>query len=70
MRAMRSRPEMLAFWRGAGWDDDQIAHASARGWAGFRRIVTPLPLGYTRIKDGDTLVIGGQGLAHRRRIGP
>jgi len=53
-------PEMLAFWRGAGWDDDQIAHASARGWAGFRRIVTPLPLGYTRIKDGDTLAIGGQ----------
>jgi glyoxylase-like metal-dependent hydrolase (beta-lactamase superfamily II) len=51
--------EMLAFWRGAGWDADQIAHASARGWAGFKRIVTPLPLGFTRIRDGDTLSIGG-----------
>ena len=50
--------EMLAFWRGAGWDEAQIAHASERGWAGFRRIVTPLPLGYTRIQHGDTLRIG------------
>ncbi len=50
--------EMLAFWRGAGWDDAQIDHASVRGWAGFRRIITPLPLSYTRIKDGDTLTIG------------
>ncbi|WP_010185128.1 MBL fold metallo-hydrolase [Sphingomonas sp. PAMC 26605] len=50
--------EMLAFWRGAGWDEMQIGHASERGWAGFRRIVTPLPLGYTRIKHGDTLRVG------------
>jgi glyoxylase-like metal-dependent hydrolase (beta-lactamase superfamily II) len=50
--------EMIAFWRGAGWDDAQIAHASERGWAGFRRIVTPLPLGYTRIQHGDTRLIG------------
>lgn len=42
----------------AGWDAEQIAHAAARGWAGFRQIVTALPLGYTRIKDGDTLRIG------------
>ena len=51
--------EMIAFWRGAGWNDDQVAHAHARGWAGFRRIVTPLPLGYVRISDGDRLTIGG-----------
>ena len=50
--------EMIAFWRGAGWDADQLAHAVARGWSGFRRIITPLPLGYTRIADGDTLRIG------------
>ncbi len=52
-------PEMLAFWRGAGWDDAQITHAEARGWAGFQRIVIPLPLGYIRIAHGDTLTIGG-----------
>lgn len=52
--------EMLAFWRGAGWDDPEIATARERGWAGFRRIITPLPLGFTRIADGDTLAIGGR----------
>lgn len=52
--------EMLAFWRGAGWDDGQIATATARGWSGFRRIITPLPLGFTRIAEGDTLAIGGR----------
>lgn len=51
--------EMIAWWRAAGWSEDQIAHASERGWAGFRQIVTPLPLGFTRIRDGDTLSIGG-----------
>ena len=50
--------EMLAFWRGAGWGPEQIDHATAKGWAGFRKIITPLPLSYTRIEDGDTLTIG------------
>ena len=50
--------EMLAFWRGAGWDAAQIDHATAKGWAGFRKIITPLPLSYTRVEDGDTLTIG------------
>ena len=50
--------EMIAFWRGAGWDNEQLAHAVARGWSGFRRIIAPLPLGFTRIADGETLRIG------------
>ena len=50
--------EMIDFWRGAGWSEDQIAAACERGWAGFRRIVTPVPLSYTRIADGDVLRIG------------
>ncbi len=52
--------EMIAFWRGAGWDAEQIDHATGRGWAGFRKIITPLPLSYTRIEDGDTLTIGAR----------
>lgn len=52
--------EMIAFWRGAGWDDDRIAAASARGWAGFRRIIASLPLGYRRIVDGETLEVGSR----------
>ncbi|KQS50776.1 MULTISPECIES: MBL fold metallo-hydrolase [unclassified Sphingomonas] len=50
--------EMLAFWQGAGWGSEQIDYATAKGWAGFRKIITPLPLSYTRIEDGDTLTIG------------
>ena len=52
--------EMIAFWRAAGWSDEQVAHACERGWAGFRRIVTPMPLGYRRIADGDTHMIDGK----------
>ncbi|QNQ10156.1 MBL fold metallo-hydrolase [Sphingomonas alpina] len=52
--------EVTAMRVGAGWSEEQIVHAAERGWAGFRRIVTPLPLSFTRIKDGDTLTIGGQ----------
>ena len=52
--------EMIAWWRGSGWDDAQIAHAKGRGWAGFRRIVTPMPLGFTRIADGEILTLGSR----------
>lgn len=51
--------EMTAWWRAAGWSEDQVEHARARGWAGFRRIVSPLALGFIRIADGDRLAIGG-----------
>lgn len=50
--------EMIAFWRGAGWDGAQVEHARERGWSGFRRITTPLPLSYTRIVNGEELMIG------------
>lgn len=52
--------EMVRWWRMAGWSDEQVDHARARGWAGFRRIVSPLPLGFTRLVDGDRLPIGGR----------
>ena len=52
--------EMTAFWRAGGWDDAQVAHGTSRGWSGFRRIITPMPLSYQRIADGDTLMIGGR----------
>lgn len=52
--------EMMAFWRGAGWDTEAIERGVARGWSGFRRIITPLPLGYRRLVDGQTLTIGAR----------
>lgn len=52
--------EMIAFWHGAGWDDEAIERGRGRGWSGFRRIMTPLPLGYRRLVDGQVLTIGGR----------
>jgi glyoxylase-like metal-dependent hydrolase (beta-lactamase superfamily II) len=52
--------EVMAMRVAAGWSADQIAEAAKSGWSGFRHIVTAMPLSYTRLKDGDTLPIGGQ----------
>ena len=50
--------EMIAFWRAAGWDEDAVAAAQARGWRMFGRIVAPLPLGFHRLEDGRALATG------------
>jgi glyoxylase-like metal-dependent hydrolase (beta-lactamase superfamily II) len=50
--------DMIAFWRGAGWSEEQVDAGRARGWRQFGAMVSPLPLGFVRIRDGDTLRIG------------
>jgi glyoxylase-like metal-dependent hydrolase (beta-lactamase superfamily II) len=52
--------EMTAFWRAAGWDEDQIATASEAGWGRMAKIIAPLPLGYRRIQDGEVIRIGAR----------
>lgn len=52
-------PEMIAFWRAAGWDDAQVEAATARGWGNFARLVARLPLGFVRLVDGQALRLGG-----------
>lgn len=51
--------EQIAFWRAAGWDEAQIASAEKGGFSRFGKMIARLPLGYTRIQDGETLRIGG-----------
>ena len=51
--------EQVAFWRGAGWSEEQIASAEKGGFARFGKMIARLPLGFTRIQDGETLTIGG-----------
>lgn len=51
--------EQIAFWRAAGWDDAQVATAEKGGFSRFGKMISRLPLGFTRIRDGDTLHIGG-----------
>ncbi|WP_380787695.1 MBL fold metallo-hydrolase [Sphingomonas sp. R86521] len=52
--------EQIRFWRAAGWDEQQVAQASMQGWGLFSLVTRPLPLGFTRIADGDTLTIGAR----------
>lgn len=49
---------VVTHWRGLGWDAEQLGVATARGWSFFRRIVTPMPLSYTRLRDDEILRIG------------
>ena len=57
-------PEIAMMQRAAGWTDAQIETAAMKGWSGFRRVVFPLPIGYRRIEDGQTLDMG----AHQWRV--
>lgn len=64
MLAADARPEVpreqIAFWRAAGWDDEQVETAAKGGFARFGKMIANLPLGYTRIRDGEALDIGGE----------
>ncbi|WP_375287156.1 MBL fold metallo-hydrolase [Sphingomonas sp.] len=62
MLSSDARPEVpdeqLAFWRGAGWDEAQIARGAGAGWSNFGKMISRFPITYTRIRDGETLRIG------------
>lgn len=54
----RATPEQLAFWRHAGMDPDRLAaRATDRPW-NTADIVYPLPLGFRRLTEGQTLRLG------------
>lgn len=57
----RPAPEEGAvFYRAAGWDDAQVAGYRA-GFGGFGKLISPLPAGFVRMREGDRLSIGGRG---------
>jgi glyoxylase-like metal-dependent hydrolase (beta-lactamase superfamily II) len=53
-------PEALAYWRAAGWDEDRIAAETAKGWGRFASVVSPVPVSFVRMRDGDTIRIGAR----------
>lgn len=53
-------PETIAFWRAAGMEPGLLAQRAAERPFNFCDVVAPLPLGYTRIADGDTIRMGGR----------
>lgn len=55
-----SPTETLAFYRQCGMDADMLEKRSTDRPFNFADIVDPLPLGFTRIKQDDTIQIGGR----------
>ena len=56
----KAAEETLAFWRSAGMDADLLDKRATERPFNFADVVAPLPLGYTRIKQGDSIRMGGR----------
>ncbi|MEX0283043.1 MAG: MBL fold metallo-hydrolase [Paracoccaceae bacterium] len=52
--------ETVAFWRTTGMDPEIMRNRLAERPFNFADMVAPMPLGYTRIQQGDTIRIGGR----------
>ncbi|KEP71274.1 MBL fold metallo-hydrolase [Thioclava sp. BHET1] len=59
-RQERPAPETLAYYRQAGMDPDLLARRAQERPFNFADCVHPLPLGFTRIVEGDVIRIGGR----------
>ncbi len=59
---IREKPpaEAFAYWRAAGWSEERIAEEAGKGWGRFAAMVSPVPVAHVRLRDGDTLQIGGR----------
>ena len=53
-------PESVEFWRSAGMHPDLLAERSQERPFNFGDIVAPMPLGYTRLQQGDVIEMGGR----------
>lgn len=56
----RATPQQVDFWRRAGMDEDRLAQRAAERPWNTADVVHPLPLGYRRLRDGQTLRLGGR----------
>ena len=52
--------EQIAFWRGAGMDPALLAKRSNERPYNFIDAVAPMPLGFTRMSEGDVIAAGGR----------
>jgi glyoxylase-like metal-dependent hydrolase (beta-lactamase superfamily II) len=52
--------EAFAYWRAAGWSEERIAAEAGKGWGRFSAMVSPVPVSFRRLADGDTLRIGAR----------
>jgi len=52
--------DVVEFYTRAGWPDERLAAFAKHSWGHFSLGVSPLPMGFLRIEDGDVLKIGGR----------
>lgn len=52
--------EAFDYWRAAGWNDERIAAEAEKGWGRFSSVVSPVPVSFARMQDGDRVPIGGR----------
>jgi glyoxylase-like metal-dependent hydrolase (beta-lactamase superfamily II) len=50
--------EAIAYWRAAGWDEARIEEETAKGWGRFASVVSPIPVSFVRMEEGDRLRVG------------
>ena len=50
--------EAVDYWRAAGWEEARIEAEMTKGWGRFATIVTPVPVSFVRMAEGDTIRIG------------
>ncbi len=50
--------EAFTYWRTAGWEEERIAAEAKKGWGRFASVVTPIPMSFVRMRDGDLIRIG------------
>jgi len=56
----RPSPQALDFWRRAGMPPAMLAERAAQRPYNSADVVHPLPLGFTRIAEGDEIAVGGR----------
>ncbi len=61
----RPSAESIAFWRAAGMDPDLLAQRAEERPFNFCDVVAPMPLGFHRLREGDTVRMGGRRWAVR-----
>lgn len=52
--------EALAYWRLAGWSEEEIAAEAAKGWGRFASAVAPFPTSFIRLAEGGIVTLGGR----------
>ncbi|HEU0134758.1 MAG TPA: MBL fold metallo-hydrolase [Allosphingosinicella sp.] len=53
-------PEAIAYWRSAGWEEARIEAEAAKGWGRFASMVSPIPVSFVRMEEGDRLRVGSR----------